>query len=321
MVGGRERSSLTLTSGGCVSVIWLACAWYRPAREGGLVVGHKQFTQQLLADLHLTLPLNSRDTQPSPAASDPPADTASPPWDHKDSLQRDFTALIFQTLLPREHLEIQVCSTAFTWQETLSPCRDTADDCSVNKEMRGLRNEGFITAERGANITEWRDFSMQHSSCAFLYLQMCPLMLSHPPCLHPISFHFQQFHCSLSSSALHCSLDRLIVPGGLCHEMWGIWESSTVCSNSQDSSAWLSPSLSPTEGHRHSWLWVWHHTDRERQILPQPICILNIHCTGSCRGNTTANNLMLKVRSTAHEIIAVSGILVIWKPIGASLNW
>lgn len=36
MVGGRESSSLTLTSGGCVSVIWLA--WARcPAREGGQV--------------------------------------------------------------------------------------------------------------------------------------------------------------------------------------------------------------------------------------------------------------------------------------------
>lgn len=51
-------------------------------------------------------------------------------------------------------------------------------------------------------------------------------------------------------------------------------------------------------------------TERERQILPQPICSLNI-CTERYRGNTTAQNLMLRVRSTACEIIAVSGILVI----------
>lgn len=317
MLAGRERSSLTLTSGGCVSVIWLACACCRPAREGGkegrrsgVVAGHKQFTQQLLPDLNLTLP-KPLNQPPAPGTPSPaPAGTASPPWDHKHSLQKgDFTALTFQTLLPREHQEIQVCSAAFTGRKCWAHTEILLITAQSTRkwEIFVMRDLSWIREEQ-TSLNEGISQCSTAPVCVFLYLQPCPLMLSHPPHLHPISFYFQQFHCSLISSGSHCSLDQLMVPGGLCHEMWGIWEPSTVCSNSQDSSAWLCPSLSPTEGHRHSWLWVWHHTDRERKILPQPICSLNIHT--------------VQQRATEEtQQLAKLLLLVIWRTIGASLNW
>lgn len=58
----------------------------------------------------------------------------------------------------------------------------------------------------------------------------------------------------------------------------------------------------------------------ERQILPQPICSLNIHIVQR-NAEEAQWHITLKVRSRAREIIADSGTLVIWKPIGASLNW
>lgn len=78
-------------------------------------------------------------------------------------------------------------------QGMLSPYRDTADNCPVHKEMRGFCNEGFLMGKRGANITKWRHFSMQHSSCAFLSLQLCPWCSPILPIYIPSAFISSSF--------------------------------------------------------------------------------------------------------------------------------
>lgn len=83
MVGGRERSSLTLTSGGCVSVIWLACAWCRPAREGGLVWWQDTNNSHSSSQLPCSSPC--RASEPALAAGTP-SPALQPQTPSRDSL-------------------------------------------------------------------------------------------------------------------------------------------------------------------------------------------------------------------------------------------
>lgn len=122
--------------------------------------GHKQFTQQLLTDLHLTLP-EPLNQPPAPGTPSPALPPQAPSRHSLTSLRPQglssggrFYSSDLSDSSPQGTPGDSSLLCSIYRQEMLSPYRDTAENCPVHKEMRALYNEGFIMDKRGANITK-----------------------------------------------------------------------------------------------------------------------------------------------------------------------